>query len=201
MGQFPNLPSGLSAGFLLLMFVLVDNAHADFERGLFAYNHYEYQVAHQQFMLAALNAHPGACYFLGEIYDGGIGVPMDSGKAANWYRKAAELAHPQAQSRLAHLYQRGRGVRQDDDAAFSWYLRSAENGYPVAQYAVGLLYANGMGTKVNRHEAYKWLTVAASYGDPDAMTARVKLVGLMSPAQISRAQHAANDWELAWERR
>ena len=193
----PAVPASLA---LVLLFY-ASLAHADYERGLFAYNHYDYPVARQQFKLAALNGHSSARFYLGEIHEGGVGVPIDYKKAFTWYRQAAEQEHPVAQLRLARLYQTGRAGSRDAIAAFKWCRQSAENGYPLAQYEVGRMYAQGRGTRVDTVEAWKWLTIAASYGDPDAMAVRTQLVTRMSPGTIATAQLKAREWETAWENR
>lgn len=168
---------------------------ADYTRALYAYNHYDYETARNEFTLVALSGHKDAQYYLGEIYEGAIGVPADYERAFDWYEQAAQQQHARAQFRLATLYLTGRGVEQDDTHAFSWYLRSAENGYPLAQYEVGGMYARGQGVPLNRIEAYKWLTIAASYGDPEAMAGRGQVSGVMSPADSAAAAQMARDWE------
>jgi TPR repeat protein len=174
---------------------------ADFTRGMHAYTHYDYQTAWEQFTLAGLNGHSDAQYFLGEIYEGGVSVPLDYKQAFHWYLQAAKQSHARAQARLGGLYASGRGAGQDWVKSFNWYLRSAENGYPLAQFEVGLLYTEGKGTAANNVEAYKWLTVAASYGDPEALTVRQALAVGMSPADIDKAARLARTWESRWESR
>lgn len=168
---------------------------ADYTRALFAYKHYDYETARKEFTLVAKNGHKEAQYYLGEIYEGGVGVPADYERAFDWYEQAARQQHAQAQSRLATLYLTGRGVDQDDTDAFDWYLHSAENGYPLAQYEVGMMYSRGQGVPLNRIKAYKWLTIAASYGDPEAMAVRGRVSGDMSPVDIAVATGMASDWE------
>ena len=174
--------------------------HADYDRGLYAYTHYDYQTARKEFTLAALNGHSEAQHYLGEIYEGGVGVPIDYGQAFAWYSQAAQQEHAAAQARLAALYLKGWGVKQDAGRAFSWYLRSAGNGYPLAQFETGLMYAYGQGTTLSKSEAYRWLSIAASYGDPEAMGVRQRLAAGMTPAEISTASRLASDWETARER-
>ena len=186
--------------FLLSLVLVGQPAYPDYGTGLYAYNHYDYQTARKEFTLAAMDGHIEAQYYLGEIYEGGIGVPIAYEQAVEWFTQAARQEHAGAQARLAELYLKGWGVKQDVNTAFSWYLRSAENGYPLAQFETGLMYANGQGTPVNKMEAYRWLTIAASYGDPEAMDARNQLADTMTPVEISRAGHLAREWEFAREK-
>ncbi|MGB5438162.1 MAG: tetratricopeptide repeat protein [Gammaproteobacteria bacterium] len=174
--------------------------HADYARGLYAYTHYDYQMARKEFTRVALDGHNEAQHYLGEIYEGGVGVPIDYEQAFAWYTQAARQEHAAAQARLAALYLKGWGVKQDATSAFDWYLRSAGNGYPLAQFETGMMYARGQGTPPDEIEAYRWLTIAASYGDPDAMGAREKLAAAMTRVEISRAGLLAKEWEIVRER-
>jgi TPR repeat protein len=195
-------PRRNEAPFILLIVIQLYSmaVHADFDRGIYAYNHYDYQAARNEFKLAAVDGHAEAQYYLGEIYEGGVGVPIDYRQAFNWYWRAARQEHAGAQARLALLYTNGLGVARSLEDSFYWYLRSAENGYPLAQFEVGLMYARGQGTPVNKIEAYRWLTTAASYGDPEAMDVREKLTAGMTRVETSRASLLASEWEFAREK-
>jgi len=195
-------PRRAETPFILLIVIQLYSmaVHADFNRGVFAYNNYDYQTARNEFRLAAVNGHAEAQHYLGEIYEGGIGVPIDYKQAFNWYGQAAKQEHAGAQARLALLYMSGLGVAHSSEDSFYWYLRSAENGYPLAQFEVGLMYAQGQGTPVSKIEAYRWLTIAASYGDPEAMGVRKSLAVDMTSAETSRASHLASEWEFAREK-
>ena len=195
-------PRRTETPFILLIVIQLYSmvVHADFNRGIYAYNHYDYQTARNEFKLAAVDGHTEAQYYLGEIYEGGVGVPIDYRQAFDWYWQAAKQEHAGAQARLALLYTNGFGLARSPEDSFYWYLRSAENGYPLAQFEVGLMYARGQGTPVNKIEAYRWLTTAASYGDPEAMDVREKLADGMTPVESSRASLLASEWEFAWEK-
>lgn len=185
--------------FLLALTGLAQPAYSDYDTGLYAYNHYDYQTARKEFTLAAMKGHIQAQYYLGEIYEGGVGVPIAYRQASEWYAQAARQEHAGAQARLAALYRKGWGVKQEASRALTWYLRSAENGYPLAQFEVGLMYAKGQGTPVNKIEAYRWLSIVASYGDPEAMDVREQLATAMTPVETSRASRLAREWEVARE--
>jgi len=191
----------LLAGSLLYLVFAGQPVYSDYGTGLSAYNHYDYQTARNEFRLAALDGHPKAQYYLGEIYEGGIGIRMDYRQAFHWYLQAAKQEHAGAQARLALLYMKGSGVDQSLEDSFYWYLRSAENGYPLAQFETGLLYAKGRGVPVDKIQAFKWLSIAASYGDPEAMAARQELVKGISPADRVSATLMAREWESRREKR
>ncbi|MBF8269408.1 MAG: TPR repeat protein, SEL1 subfamily [Gammaproteobacteria bacterium] len=50
---------------------------------------------------------------LAGLYETGTGVPIDRGRAAHWYRIAAEQGAAKAQSHLGQMYIRGIGVPKD----------------------------------------------------------------------------------------
>jgi hypothetical protein len=54
------------------------------------------------------------------LYLKGLGVRQDDVRAADWYRRAAQLGRPEAQFFLGMLYHLGRGVPQNDRLAHVW---------------------------------------------------------------------------------
>jgi TPR repeat protein len=176
-------------------------AQADYEQGLRAYKRNDFSRARTEFFQSAIQSHPNSQYYLGEIYEGGVGVNIDYPSAFKWYHSAAQLGHAQAQRRVAYLYSQGLGTGKDQAKAFAWYLRSANNGDVLGQLEVGRCYRQGLGTGRNPTEAYKWLTISASYGDPDALVERGKLDVELSAADKQQAMALARDWERQWEKR
>jgi uncharacterized protein len=71
---------------------------------------------------------PYASEFLGEIYDQGLGVPVNHIKAANYYKSAAKQGVRRAQHNLASCYARGNGVPQDYTMSYVWYSVAVANG-------------------------------------------------------------------------
>ena len=176
-------------------------ANADLEAGLRAYNRSDFVRARSEFFQSAKQGQAEAQFYLGEIYEGGVGVAIDYAGAFTWYRLAAQQGHALAQRRLASLYSRGLGAEKDETKAFEWYLNGAGNGDVLAQLETGRRYIRGQGTAKDMVEAYKWLTIAASYGDPDARTERDRLLDGLSEAEKQRAQSLASDWEQRRESR
>jgi len=64
-----------------------------------------------------------------------------------------------------------------------------------AAFNLGALYAGGRGVIADAVQAYKWLSLAATAGDADAVRARDKLTGKMTPDQVLKAQALAADWK------
>jgi hypothetical protein len=66
-----------------------------------------------------------AQYYVGEIFEKGLGTTPDYESAASWYRKSAEQDYSAAQISLGYLHERGLGVEADEVEALNWYRRAA----------------------------------------------------------------------------
>ena len=102
------------------------------------------------------------------MYAGGVGVPKDPWKAAEWLRKSAEQGNVLAQFNLGGMYQRGEGVLQSTNLAVSWYRKAAERGLAHAQYAMAVAYAFGWVEQKDDVQAVRWLRKASDQGEPQA---------------------------------
>jgi uncharacterized protein len=66
-----------------------------------------------------------AMYYVGQIYEKGLGTPPDYAKAAEWYRQAGEKGYGPAAVNLGSLYEQGLGVEKNEVEALNWYRKSA----------------------------------------------------------------------------
>jgi TPR repeat protein len=80
-----------------------------------------------------------AMTLLGEIYNQGLGVPMDPAKAAEWYRLAARQGESHAMASLGLMALDGRGVPKNAEEGRKWLDQAAQNGDAIASYNLGLL--------------------------------------------------------------
>jgi hypothetical protein len=62
-----------------------------------------------------------AAYYVGKLYEGGLGTEPDYKSAAMWYEKAAKAGHSASQFSLATLYEKGLGVPADPAKAIALY--------------------------------------------------------------------------------
>ncbi len=81
---------------------------------------------------AAAQGNAEALNRLGMIYEQGIGVPQDYGKAVEWYEKAAAQGDAAAQLNLGEMCEKGFGVPQDYARAYMWVNLAAAQGWPDA---------------------------------------------------------------------
>ena len=72
---------------------------------------------------------------MAHMYQKGISVEKDYGKAIEYLQKAADLKDNVAQFNLALAYQKGQGVEKDYKKVIYWYKKSARNGNSIAKKA------------------------------------------------------------------
>ena len=130
-----------------------------------AYDAGHYDAAVQKLRPLADEGDMQAQFLLGQMHESGQGVPIDYAKAADDYRKAAELDYAPAEDRLGQLYRRGWGVRRDYGQAVHWFEASARAGDPAGATDLGEMYAAGLGVPESYAEGIKWYRLAASRGD------------------------------------
>ncbi|MEM9555364.1 MAG: caspase family protein [Acidobacteriota bacterium] len=66
-----------------------------------------------------------AQFYVGQIYEKGLGAAPDLAQAALWYRKAAEQGDAPSAVALGYLFEEGLGVERDEVAALNWYRKAA----------------------------------------------------------------------------
>jgi hypothetical protein len=93
-----------------------------FSLGLEAYKKGDYIDARKYFHLS------GDYFYLGLIYENGLGVNRDYQEAAKYYWEASNTGSmANAQIRLGRMYQDGRGVKKSYPGALKWYDKAEEN--------------------------------------------------------------------------
>lgn len=123
-------------------------------------------------------------------YASGDGVPKNSAKAAEWYRRAAEQGAASAQNNLAMLYDNGEAVPRDMTEAARWYRKAAEQGAAIAQYNLAVLCRIGLGVPKDGEQAAGWARKAALQGQANAQA----LLG----ALYARGEGVSRDEVLAY---
>ena len=98
---------------------------------------------------------------LGYAHDVGLGVPLDPGRAAEFYQRAADLGNPVAAYNLGRKYFTGtNGLPLDWSASQKYLQRSAEDGLLAGQHLLGqLLIEQGRNS-----QAQRWFSLAAEHG-------------------------------------
>lgn len=89
------------------------------------YDRANYQTSLKIWLAEAEKGNSDAQYYVGKIYEGGLGTEPDYAAAASWYEKAAAAGHSASQFILASLYEKGQGVPADSAKALSLYRSAA----------------------------------------------------------------------------
>ena len=117
----------------------------------------------------------------------------DYATALQEWRPLAEQGNATAQFNLGFMYYNGKGVPQDYAEAFKWWRLAAEQGDAIAQSNLGSLYEYGQGVPQDNVMAHMWYNLAAANGDDKAGKWRDERAGLMTNADISKAQAMARE--------
>ena len=117
----------------------------------------------------------------------------DYATALQEWRPLAEQGNATAQFNLGFMYYNGKGVPHDYAEAFKWWRLAAEQGDAIAQSNLGSLYEYGQGVLQDNVMAHMWYNLAAANGDDKAGKWRDERAGLMTNADISKAQAMARE--------
>ena len=109
------------------------------------------------------------------------------------WRPLAEQGSATSQYALGLMYDNGEGVLQDYAEAVKWYRLAAEQGNASAQNNIGVMYEYGNGILQNNVMAHMWYNIAAANGHEKAGEWRDERAGLMTSADISKAQSMARE--------
>lgn len=157
---------------LVLLAAALPASAGQLEDGIAAYNARNFDKAVELLQpLAEKGNNAQAQEKIGRLYHRGKGLPKDAGKAADWYRKAAEQGDAPAAARLGSMYWIGEGVPRDPNQAAKWYALGASKGNALAQVGIGYMSMEGSGTPVDFKAAAGWFNKAAEQGDASAMLA------------------------------
>lgn len=163
--------------------------------GVAAFDAGDFDVARSTFEPLAKADNSQAEFWLGRMYENGLGVDRNVQKAVGYYRKAANAGWEDAKLRLGEIYLKGNEKLQDYGKARKWLERAALDGSTRAQRDLGKLYAKGRGVHKDPVWAYVWYEFAAKQGDYDAQQLRDGLIKSMTTDQLNEAQKLAQDVE------
>jgi TPR repeat protein len=110
-------------------------------------------------------------FYTANMYLNGSGVERDPTKAAEWFRRGAELGDADCMANLGECYNRGVGVEQDFAQAVRWFRQAAELGSDTGMFNLAVTYFWGDGVGEDRAKAYAWMRKAADAGLKEAQVA------------------------------
>lgn len=104
----------------------------------------------------------------GYWYQFGLGVSVDTPRAAQLYNTAAQKGSVEGMYLLGVLYLNGQGVRKDFATAASLFQQAARLGSFDAKDELGNMYLRGLGVTADPQVAFAWYSQAAQAGKADA---------------------------------
>ena len=133
----------------------------------------------------------------------GSGVVRNEAKAAQLYRKAAEMGNAEAQTRFAEALFDGRGVARDPAGSRSWLEKAARQDYARAECDLGVMLTNGFDIAQDLAKGLLYLQAAARHGDAYAedylgQFAESGLIGDPSPSEAYMHYLKASEMGSSW---
>ena len=124
---------------------------------------------------------------------------MDAYKAGDYvtaiqeWTPLAEQGNGNAQWYLGVMSEHGQGILQDYAAAFKLYSLAAKQGDAYAQYRLGNMYQYGDFGLQDNVMSHMWYNIASANGVDMVGKSRDELAGIMTSADISKAQAMARE--------
>ncbi|WP_431127128.1 tetratricopeptide repeat protein [Flagellimonas flava] len=110
----------------------------------------------------------GTPFEIGCKYYFGKNVPVNYGKAKNYFKKSADTGFAPAQYNLGIMYLNNQGVEKNVQTAISYFMLASDQNYTNAQVQLGNLYFNGKELPKNLDRALSFYKSACKNGSQDA---------------------------------
>ena len=113
------------------------------------------------YTMAAEQKDPIALNNLGSLYFNGIGVPINTTKALDFFQQSAELGNDNAALNLAFIYLTG-GKKDSfrNSQAIKMFQASSQNGNKIAKFMLGYAYYKGFVVDKDYEKAFKLIRSA-----------------------------------------
>lgn len=158
---------GVSSCFVAIL--LTTNAAAEVATGVDLLNAGDVSGAATEFAAAYEAGDPEGAFYLGRLFELGLGTEQDEMRAANLYAAAAEAGAAKAQVRLGLMYHEGRVLLRDYAEGTRLLCAAADAGDADGQLNCGLAYRAGRGVPVDDVKAQSYWQQAAAQGNILAM--------------------------------
>ncbi|MGN0919220.1 MAG: hypothetical protein ACI4OR_00440 [Alphaproteobacteria bacterium] len=161
---------------LTLTTFLSGRADAALSDGVLAYQYKQYPTALNEFTYLAQEGNPAAAYYLGKLYQDGLGTPQNLARARTLFQAADSGYYFPATAELGKMLLSGSPqVPAEPTRGIELLKKAAHAGEADAAFELGMAYANGAGVEVNLNYAYGYYLMAALQGNMKAQYALAKL--------------------------
>ena len=155
---------------------LAFGAQADFLEGVLAYQYKQYPTALAEFTYLSEEGNPAAAYYLGKMYQDGLGVLQNNDKAFALFQAADSGYYYPATVELGKMLLKDFGRTTDDtERGLKFLKRATHAGEAEAAYELGQLYANANNPGANLNYAHGYYLISALKGNMKAQYALAKL--------------------------
>jgi len=112
-----------------------------------------------------------ALYYLGYIYDNGMGTAKDEQQAISWFSKVVETEnqYDTAYYDLGSIYFNKKSPLHNYNIAMEWFEKGAVRDDPDSQVYLAYGKYHGIGTEKNHESANYWFKEAAAQDEPYAL--------------------------------
>lgn len=153
----------------LALIVSSSQASADVSEGLSLLEAGDVAGAAEAFATAYDADDAEGAFYLGRLFELGLGTDQDEVRAANLYSAAAEKGSEQAQVRLGLIYHEGRILLRDYAEGTRLICAAADAGHAEGQLNCGLAYQAGLGVEQDAGQAATYLEQASAQGNIAAL--------------------------------
>ena len=176
-------------GTFLLSTVLSMPVLAGLPEAIQAFEKADYETSYPEMMALAGEGDPVAAYYLGRMYDEGLGVKADTTAALRYFEQADKGYNSDATVQLGLKALRGEGMKKNTELGIQYLKKAAYAGNESALYELGTLYENGDGVEKNYTYAFGFFYMAALKGEKKSQvkTARYYLSGRGIPQDFGEA--------------
>ncbi len=154
--------------YLLTITVFCFSVQAGLPEALNAFEHQRYKDAFDEFTYLDQEGNNIATYYLGKMYEEGLGVPVSKDNASNLYLKSYGSGNPKAAAALGRMMLRGDGIKQDIPQALNILKDAARAGDGEALFQLGEVYAEGKEVPKNYTYATGFYKMGALQGNAKA---------------------------------
>lgn len=147
---------------IVALMCLIPGCALNYDQAMVAYERGDYPTAIKSFQKLASRGNVASMLALGQIYETGKGVPVNTQQTLYWYGKAAALGNADAETHLGEL---NLETYQDFILARAWFEKAAEQGDGTADANLWYIYHYGLGVLPDPAKAAGYYTRAEKTHD------------------------------------
>lgn len=130
-------------------------AKAAADRGWSFYYQKDYLRAIPEFREACIGSDAASCRSVGFLYENGLGVTKEMGKAEQFYKQGCDLGDMESCKNLGHMYEYAEGVASDYTKSVALYRQACNGGNLGGCTNLGSMYHNAEGVAKDDYLAFK----------------------------------------------